>query len=89
MSNSTKKPDLRIEGTFKQEVSKLKQSSKQLRLLTLFLFVPVTAISVLYLLFSQLFPIVQQPVAQILKLNCETVYFVIYLCPEMHFSSGS
>ena len=52
MSNSTKKPDLRIEGTFKQEVSELKQSSKQLRLLTLFLFVPVTAISALYLLFS-------------------------------------
>lgn len=52
MSNSTQKPNLEIEGSLKQEVSELRQSSKQLRLLTLFLFVPVTVISVLYLLFS-------------------------------------
>jgi len=52
MSNSAKTPDLGTEGTLKQEVCELRQSSKQLRLLTLFLFVPVTAISVLYLLFS-------------------------------------
>lgn len=52
MSNSTKKPDLQIEDSLKQKVSELRHSSKQLRLLSLFLFVPVTAISVLYLLFS-------------------------------------
>ena len=52
MSNSTQKPDLEIEDSLKQEVSELRQLSKQLRLLTLFLFVPVTVISVLYLLFS-------------------------------------
>ena len=40
------------ENELKQEVSELSQSSKQLRLLTLFLFVPVTAIAVPYLWFS-------------------------------------
>lgn len=49
MSNSSNKPSMGIEGALKQDISELRQSTKQLRLLTIFLFVPV--ISVIYLLF--------------------------------------
>lgn len=52
MSNSTKERCVENEGTLKQEISEMRQSTKQLRLLALFLFVPVTVISVFYLLFS-------------------------------------